>query len=163
MEPNTSNPPLTGFEQELVNFFADSVKLFGLPKSVGEIYGLLYASPQELAMDELSCRLNISKGSTSQGLKILRTINAVHENADGRKTLYTANVELKELVGGIVKEQVQPHLKEGKSRLNEMKKLAQQSDDPQLRLFYQERMSKLNSWRRKSAFLLPLINKLLGR
>ena len=53
------------------------MSLLGLPRSVGEIYGLLYFNPEALTMDQVASRLEISIGSASQGLKTLRSLKAV--------------------------------------------------------------------------------------
>ena len=58
-------------EKRLISFFKDGAKIVGLPGSVGEIFGLLFASPKPLTMADLVERLHISKGSASQGLKML--------------------------------------------------------------------------------------------
>ena len=60
-------------------FFAEIVQLFGIPKSVGQIYGLLYASPKPLGFTAIVERLEISKGSASQGLQLLRSLGAINE------------------------------------------------------------------------------------
>ena len=53
------------------------MQIFGVPKSVGQIYGLLYASPLPLGFSDIVERLEISKGSASQGLQLLRSLGAV--------------------------------------------------------------------------------------
>jgi hypothetical protein len=65
------------FERACVEFFADVVQVFGVPRSVGQIYGLLYASPQPLSFTAIAGKLDISRGSTSQGLQALRDLGAV--------------------------------------------------------------------------------------
>jgi DNA-binding transcriptional regulator GbsR (MarR family) len=35
---------LSEFEARVIELFCDGVKLLGLPKSIGEIYGLLYVT-----------------------------------------------------------------------------------------------------------------------
>ena len=62
---------LIEIERQVVSLFADGVRLAGLPRSIGEIYGLLFISAEPLAMDDLVERLNISKGSASQGLSLI--------------------------------------------------------------------------------------------
>jgi len=163
MNETNSVPPINAIEMQMIAYFSDAIKAFGLPKSVGEIYGLLYASPAPVTMIDIEQRLQISKGSASQGLKMLRVINAVHEENDGRKTLYTANIELKDIIGGIIKEKIQPHLQEGKASLEELDGLIQQSNDASLQAFYQSRSDKMSVWRKKSSLVLPLFAKLLGR
>lgn len=65
------------FERGCVEFFADVVQVFGVPRSVGQIYGLLYASPVPLSFTDIAGKLDISRGSTSQGLQALRELGAV--------------------------------------------------------------------------------------
>ena len=54
-------------EFESIDFFVRLMSLLGLPRSVGEIYGLLYFTPSALTMDQIASRLEISIGSASQG------------------------------------------------------------------------------------------------
>lgn len=79
---------LSEFESLVIEFFRDGVRLLGLPKSIGEIYGLLYVSQDALSLDDLVTRLGISKGSVSQGLKSLRELGAVKESiaVEGRRS-----------------------------------------------------------------------------
>jgi DNA-binding transcriptional ArsR family regulator len=61
-----------------VAFFSEVVQVFGVPKSVVQIYGLLYATPDPLSFSDIVERLDISKGSASQGLQFLRSLGAVN-------------------------------------------------------------------------------------
>lgn len=61
-----------------MEFFAEVVQHFGVPKSVGQIYGLLYASPVPLSFSDIVERLEMSKGSASQGLQLLRSLGAIN-------------------------------------------------------------------------------------
>ena len=51
----------TGLEEMVREFFADTVKVLGLPKSVGEIYGALFISKTPLSLDDLVEQLEIVK------------------------------------------------------------------------------------------------------
>ena len=53
-----SHRGLSPVEVALVEFFVSLADMAGMPKSVGEIYGLLFASEDTLAMDEIIARLN---------------------------------------------------------------------------------------------------------
>jgi hypothetical protein len=61
-----------------VELFADIVSALGIPKSIGQIYGLLYASATPLSFSDIVERLEISKGSVSQGLQLLRSLGAIN-------------------------------------------------------------------------------------
>ncbi len=69
--------PMSELEREAIDMFINFLKLIGLQKSVGEIYGLLFVSPRPLCMEEIMHRLNLSLGTASQGLKLLRGVGAV--------------------------------------------------------------------------------------
>ena len=82
--PITGNQPdqvkNQNLEIESIDFFVRLMSMLGMPRSVGEIYGLLYFSPVPLPMDQIVSRLGISLGSASQGLKTLRSLKAVRTN-----------------------------------------------------------------------------------
>lgn len=69
----------TPFEAEIVAVFSDLVVLLGLPKSLGEIYGLVFASAEPTTFADIEHKLGLSKGSVSQGLRALRELGAVRE------------------------------------------------------------------------------------
>ena len=138
--------------------------MLGLPKSLGEIYGLLFASPRPLTMQDLIDRLGISKGSASQGLRMLRTLGAIREVEfdDDRKTYFKADVELKKLVGGFIREEIRPHLKSGQEKLSKLENELTRIKNPELRSFYEERIKCLERWSGKANLVLPLLQKFLG-
>ncbi|HAO96210.1 MAG TPA: transcriptional regulator [Verrucomicrobiales bacterium] len=159
-KPNT----LVEIERQVVSLFADGVRVAGLPRSVGEIYGLLFVSAEPLAMDDLVVRLNISKGSVSQGLKFLRTLGAIKEveGPDVRRTYYEADIELKKLVGGFIREQMRPHMESGKDRLKALEAAVAKEEDGAKQAFYDERVKKLERWLKQAKLVLPLIQRVLG-
>ena len=69
-------------DRRIVDLFVDGVRVIGLPKSIGEIYGLLFVSRDPLSLDDLVARLGISKGSASQGLRMW----ALRPNRDRRSS-----------------------------------------------------------------------------
>lgn len=151
-------------EQRLISFFKDGAKIVGLPASVGEIFGLLFASPKPLTMADLVTRLNISKGSASQGLKMLRTLGAVRdvEYDNDRKGYFEADIELKKLVGGFIREQVRPHISSGTDKLAQLEQELDTINDAELREFYENRIKIIKRWSGKANLFLPLLQKFFG-
>lgn len=160
---------LDPLERQVVGFFVDGVRVLGLPRSIGEIYGLLFISRSPLALDDLVRRLHISKGSASQGLRMLKSLGAVREaggngNGNGeRRTYYEPAVELKRLAGGFIREQIRPHLDSGKSRVRKLAETASEVEDPDQRKFLSERVERLEQWMRSGGRVLPLLQKILGQ
>ncbi len=159
VEINQHDEAVTVLEQGVIALFADGVKVIGLPKSVGEIYGLLFSRNAALSLDDLVFLLDVSKGTASQGLKMLRTLGAIKEvhPSDSRKTYYHANIELKILVGGFIREEVRPHMKNAEVKIGALREFVDEGDD-----FTLDRIERLDKWRRKTALLLPILQKILS-
>ena len=156
---------LDHLERQVVAFFVDGVRVLGLPRSIGEIYGLLFISQTALSLDDLVQRLHISKGSASQGLRMLKSLGAVREATGGadRRTYYQPAIELKRLAGGFIREQIRPHLESGKTKITRLAKTTQDIDDPARRKFLSERVERLETWMRSGGKVLPVLQKLLGQ
>ena len=157
-------PPLGEADRRIVDLFVDGVRVLGLPKSIGEIYGLMFVSREPLSLDDLVTRLGISKGSASQGLRMLRGLGAVKESDGngGRRTYYEPEIELKRLVGGFIRDQVVPHLESGRSKMAHLEMVIGEIGDPEEREFYQLRLEKLGHWFKRGRIVLPLLQKVLG-
>ena len=165
--PDGSPNDLDPLERQVVAVFVDGVRVLGLPRSIGEIYGLLFISRAPLSLDDLVLRLNISKGSASQGLRMLKSLGAVREaNGNGgaeRRTYYEPAVELNRLVGGFIREQIRPHLESGKTKINRLAATACEIQDPEHRKFLRDRVERLDQWMRSSGKVLPILQKILGQ
>ena len=162
-----SAPPLAGLsplETEAVELFVGLAQVVGLPKSIGQIYGLLYSSATPLSLDDITRRLDISEGSASQGLKFLRTTGAVRlgDENGSRCDRYQAETGLRTLATGFLKEQIEPHLSNGSDRLARLKRLAEKVPAEQ-REHVGQRVKQLESWHGRAATVLPLLIRLLGK
>ena len=60
----------TELELEAIDYFVRFMSLLGMPRSVGEIYGLLYVSPDPLSMDVIVTKLGISIGSAVKAFEL---------------------------------------------------------------------------------------------
>lgn len=149
-------------ELEIINLFVNAAQVLGLPKSVGEIYGLLYCSGDPLTFDDIMSRLRISKGSTSQGLRFLRSMHAVTTVyvAGERRDHYVAERRLRHLAAGILRERVMPHLESGEDR---MKTIAAALEDcpPEKKELLQDRLDSLGIWNNKARRFLPLLLRII--
>ena len=156
--------PRHAFETECISFFVEIVQLFGIPKSVGQIYGLLYSSPEPLGFTAIVERLEISKGSVSQGLRLLRTLGAINnaEQKEGtnRGASYEAELSLRQLVAGVLFKRIAPLASAGVKRLRRLNVLADQVPDNNK--FYLDRFKQLENWSQQFSIVTPLLTGLLG-
>jgi DNA-binding transcriptional regulator GbsR (MarR family) len=137
--------------------------LLGQPRSLAEIYGLLFISARPLAMDDLIDRLQLSKGSASQGLKYLRNLGAVRMIyvAGDRRVHYEAVAELRNLVTRFLRDQIVPHLESGQSRLGRIASMVRQLPADE-RARVNGRITMLQSWGKRGKRFLPLVVKIIG-
>ena len=156
---------LDQWEVAAIDLFLNAANSFGLPKSYGQIYGLLFCRDLPLAMDEVMELLNISKGSASQGLRALRQLGAISSVfAPGdRKERFVAEIRLRKLVGGFLREQADPHLDKGVARLKQIETLLVDLDDSDSCKRGNRRHEILSGWHRQMSRLLPWIKMIFGK
>jgi len=154
---------LSELESEVIALFVRMADLLNLPRSVGEIYGILFISADPLCLDDCRMRLNISKGSTSQGLKILRSFGAIRNVyiPGDRKDYYVAETSLRKIASGFASEQIQPHVSSGKDRIERIRNLLAEYDGGELNEL-QDKVDLLENWQNRAGKALPLILKLIG-
>lgn len=153
-------PRMQTFENALVEVFSELADLFGNPRSHGQIYGLLFASPEPLTMDAIASRLSISIGSTSQGLRSLELLGAIERDATGRQSTFTAKLELKLLISGFVRQRLVPRLHASQERLATLGPLLPELP-PAYASDYALRLKRVTQWHDRALKFLPLAQQLL--
>jgi len=150
-------------EVEGIDYFVRFMNLLGLPRSVGEIYGLLYFSKDPMSMDEIVKRLGMSLGSASQGLRTLRSFKAIRTTyvMGNRKDHYVAETEFRNLIGSFIKEEIMPHLDSAAQRIGRMKQCMEKMEDVEEKKFLEARIQKLNRLKKGAAAVLPTLVGLL--
>lgn len=155
---------LSPTQVEIVELCADAVQQLGLSRSVGQIFGAIYGSPQPLAFADVVALLGISNGSASQGLRFLRELGAVRLVADpeGRREHFVPETELRRLLGGVLRHRLRDPLEVGAARLTQLEAKLALGDEPD-RAFLEQRVDSLRVWHRKALHVLPLLQTFLGR
>ena len=156
---------LDGWEIAVIDLFLNAANSFGLPKSYGQIYGLLFCRDQSLSMVEVMKLLEISKGSASQGLRALRQLGAVSSvfEPGDRKERFVAEIRLRKLVGGFLREQADPHLDKGVGRLKQIEALLGNLDNTDSLQRGVRRHEILSGWHRQMSRLLPWVKMIVGK
>ena len=154
---------LADIQKGMAGIFADLADLLGNPSSLGSIYGLLFASPEPLSMDEIVERLDISTGTASQGLRRLVELDAVvPSKADGeRVTRYSAKLELRPFVSAFLNQQLLPRLRKSSDRLASLEEALgglDPSDQEALRF----RIGRATKWHNRAKTFLPIVKRFIG-
>jgi HTH-type transcriptional regulator, glycine betaine synthesis regulator len=145
-------------EGEMIIFWVQMSSLLGYPRSIGEIFGLIFISEAPLSADDLVEKLAMSRSGAGQGLKALLDIGAIKpaRQLASRKEYYQMQTDLGVLVKLLLNARILPKLEE----------LAQQRATLDATVRAQgpahliQRFDKLERWRGKTAPLLALLKTL---
>lgn len=150
-------------ERGVIEIFVSAADVLGFPRSLGELYGLAYISPQPIHLAEVCDRLQMSKGSASQGLRTLRDLGALKPVyvAGDRRDFFQPEIKVRVLVGRLLAERLRPHLERSSGALTQLETEANGTRSPQLKKFRQERVIMLAAWQKRISTFLPLIQRIL--
>lgn len=142
-------------------------QLLGLPRSTGQIYGLLYLSSRPLSLDDVVQLLGISKASASLGTRQLSSWGAIRQVwvPGSRRDHFEVVAELGNLVKGSYHNFLKPRLTSSRQRLEVMtsaldSELAQGLLSPSEHKLCGKRLEKLARLQKKMQRLTPLAEKL---
>ena len=149
---------LNRLEVDMIDIFVRIARLFGVSKSVGEIYGLLFISTTPVPLDYIRAKLNLSSGSASQGLRLLRTLGAVHATyvPGDRRDHFLAETGLRKITSGFLREKVVPDLVVQEEQLQRLTTLIEDMPSGS-RPHIEARIQLLQSWRRQARAVLPIV------
>ena len=97
--------------------------MLGLPRSTGQIFGLLYLSTEPLSLNKMSAMLGISKGSASTGTRQLAAWGAIRKVwvPGERRAYYEVVEDLGQLIRGSYNNLLKPRIQSSKDRLATLK------------------------------------------
>ena len=109
--------------QEMVELGGRICQVLGLPRSTGQIFGLLYLSTAPLTLNKMSAMLGISKGSASTGTRQLAAWGAIRKVwvPGERRDYYEAVEDLGQLIRGSYNNLIKPKIRSSKERLASLK------------------------------------------
>lgn len=138
--------------------FQRAAVAFNLAPSIGQIYGLLFSTPEALSLDQIIERLGASRGGTFQSLRWLREIGAVQasEKPGQRRQYFKAELNLRKLAAAFLNARIEPHVDSGAAHLERLReRLAPAGSEEGM--FQRERYGQMERWHRFMADVLPFI------
>jgi len=158
--------PLDDCEREVVAIFVAVADVLGFARSLGEIYGLAYISERSIHLAQVCERIQMSKGSASQGLRTLRDLGALKPVyiAGDRRDHFEPEIKIRVLLYRLLTERLRPHLNRSNSSLEQLKTRAEEANpglDPVRRRFRRDRVALLGAWQKRVSTFLPLIQRIL--
>ena len=161
---NREKLTFTPLQAEVVDFMVRLFRLMGLPKTIGSIYGYVYASPRPVSMDDLTQALGISLGSASQGLrtlKVFRAIKPVYTQGE-RREHFEAETDFQQFVGAFLKGELEQYIENTEKRTERMAGQLEALTDESEKEFFEERVGHLSSMNERARKILPLFNEVFA-
>ena len=155
---------LNTFQGQTIELFVRAADALSLPRSAGQVYGLLFSNEEPLSMDQIMARLGTSRGGTHQSLRWLRQIGAVerHVVPGQRKEFFAAVLNLRKLAGAFVAARINPHIESGHEHLERLRASLPSGNDDKAQ-FQHQRYDQMERWHRFLGDLLPFIQTLAGK
>jgi DNA-binding transcriptional regulator GbsR (MarR family) len=149
---------VVAFEESVTAFFLEAAELLGIPKSVAAIYGICFASAEPLSFSDVRERLDLSAGSVSQGIRILREVGALKAVTAplDRREFFTPDMELRKLVLRYVEQRVEKQLSSGRGRLQAIAKSIPAGENGSGKIL-KDRLKALQGWHNKARSLVPIV------
>jgi DNA-binding transcriptional regulator GbsR (MarR family) len=122
---------LPDLQQEFVLHFGEMGSRWGINRTVGQIYALLFISREPLNAETITDALSISRSNTSMGLKELQSWNLVRlsHRAGDRREYFTTPDDIWEIVRTLVAERRKREIDPTLTRLREMELRGPSGDD----------------------------------
>jgi len=166
-----SDAGLSQVEAKIIEFFVSVTKLLAIPKSVGEIYGLLFCSPEPRSVAEMTAKLGLSKATASYALRFLADINAiaVTKKFGDRHDRYLAETSLRKIALGFLSERLDPFMEDREADLQQLTALGEEVPDEEettheesaepSKDFLNDRIRMLAGWQSNVHQSLPLLKE----
>ncbi len=113
---------LSPLQQEFVLHFGEMGSRWGVNRTVGQIYALLFLSEEPLCADQIVDKLGFSRSNVSMGLKELQAWRLVRLRhlPDDRRDYFTTPDDLWEIVRALIDERKKREIDPTLSKLREL-------------------------------------------
>ena len=118
----SENTDLSDLRKEFILHFGEMGSRWGINRTVGQIYALLFLSDRALCADDIVTALGFSRSNVSMGLKELQSWNLVrlsHQTGD-RRDFFTTPEDLWDIVRTLITERRKREIDPTLSKLREL-------------------------------------------
>jgi HTH-type transcriptional regulator, glycine betaine synthesis regulator len=152
---------------EMIDACGRVCQVFGLPRSLGQIYGLLYLASEPLSLDDIAALLGISKGSASTGTRQLAAWGGIRQVwvMGERRDHFEAEPDLAHLLRSGYVDFLKPKLVSSQKRLDKLVEALEEdrhhgSLSRDEYRFCADQLKKFDHVQKKLQCLVPLAEKL---
>jgi len=157
---------LTASRYEMIEAGGRTAQDFGMNRLLGQIYMLLFMSPEPVSLQSIGEQLNVSKASASIACRQLESFGAVRKAwiIGDRKDYYEAETDLGSLLGKGVLDAVNKKINSARHQIERSLDFLEQSDtDKEVKQFVKDRLELAEKYRSRVDKLInnPIVKKLI--
>lgn len=145
--------------EEVIEAFERSAELYGLNRSYGRLYGVLFFSDGPVSLDELVDESGYAKSTVSTAMKALERLHLVHRRSvagEGKKAFYEAETDFWRVVQEFLRSEVQREITVMTRALDSAEQTLEAADDDRARRDL-ERVRSLKATYERSQKLVDLL------
>lgn len=152
---------VAALESEAIQMFIVVARFLGYPRSVGEIFGVLFASEKPLSFQGISNKGGISAGSLSVGLRHLRNLGVVVTApvAGDRRDYFMVNDDFGRVNASLIRHHVEPRVSAAQRKIDRIKMMADHLARSEAHENLAARLQRFAEWQTQLMRLIaPLLN-----
>ena len=156
--------PQDPIRERFIHEIGELAASLGLSRSVGQLYALLYMSPEPLCLDELAEVGQMSKASASVNMRELERWGAARKvwGQGDRKDYYEANRDLSEIVIRRLQDGLGRRLERFADAVDQAQNDISEMTDPETRGFYEKRLEEIRTLHGRLDKALSSLDKIYG-
>lgn len=164
MRTQNNKNQLMEVELEIIGFMVNIAALLRMPRSVGEIFGLLYISNHPLSMNSIMEKLSISLGSASQGIRSLKSFDAIRSVyiPGERKEHFVAETDFRKLITRMMNDELKPKLDSASGRLHIIEGMLDKELSQDEFEFLRDKVSTLKRLNKRAKMIFDPISKIIS-
>ena len=152
---------LSDVQLDIIDICVRASQAVGIPRSMGEIFGLIFTSPKPVNFDDVVRSLGISSGSASHGLRkmcrlgIIRTCYVARDRRDH----YTFETSFRNIVLALLEENLVVHVCWADEQIERLR--SRVSDDATVHQNLTSRVDLLGDWSVQVRKAMKLVSEVL--
>jgi DNA-binding transcriptional regulator GbsR (MarR family) len=161
MEPSRPETGLSDVQLDIIDICVRASQAVGIPRSIGEIFGLIFTSPKPVNFDDVVRTLGISSGSASHGLRkmcrlgIIRTCYVARDRRDH----YTFETSFRSIVLALLEESLLVNVCWADEQIERVR--ARVGDDENVNQNLASRIDLLSDWSHQVRGAMKLVSEVL--
>lgn len=158
--------PVREARAEVIEALERSAEIYGLNRSYGQLYGILFFEDEPISLDELVEKSGYAKSTVSTAMKHLERLHMVHRRSvpgEGKKAYYEAETDFWQILQSFLQREVQREIDVMLRALTSAEESLEGVDDERAKHALQRVRSLRRTYERSQRIVDVLTSESIGR